>query len=60
MTKDDIKDMIKQAITQMALEVNAVGNTTGNVAGYDGPLGPKIKRKLKDFEFADEDKEKKD
>lgn len=63
MTKDEIKALVKQVIEDMsneygiATEIDAVGNTTANIAGYDAPLGAKLKRKLKDFEFTDEDKD---
>jgi hypothetical protein len=64
MTRDDIKEMVKQVISDMtteyglASEITAVGNMTANVGGYDGPLGKVSKRKLKDFEFSEEEDEK--
>jgi len=66
MTKDDIKTLIKQVISDMAkdygiaTEISAIGpgNVTANVSGYDGPLGTVKRKKLKDFEFTEEEDEK--
>jgi hypothetical protein len=61
MTKEDIKELVKQVIEDMsndyglASEMTAVANTTANVGGFDSPMGPKIRRKLKDFEFSEEE-----
>jgi len=58
-----MKNLVRQVIVAMATdygiatEITAVGNMTANVSGYDGPLGPKMRRKLKDFEFTEEEEE---
>jgi len=63
MTRDEIKALVREVIIDMsntygiATEMTSVANTTANIAGFDGPLGPKIKRKLKDFEFTEEEDE---
>ena len=61
MTKEEIKALVREVIVDMsntygiATEIAAVANATGNVAGFDGPIGPTQKRKLKDFEFTEEE-----
>ncbi len=62
MTKDEIKALVRQVIIDMsndygiATEMTGVGNMTGNVAGFDAPLtGKKLKRKLKDYEYQDDE-----
>ena len=65
MTRDDMKALIRSVIVDMSntygiateMSANGVGNSTGNISGFDAPLGPKIKRKLKDFEFTEEEEE---
>lgn len=62
MTKEEIKALVREVIVDMsntygiATEMTGVGNATGNVAGFEGPLSKKLqKRKLKDFEFTEEE-----
>ena len=64
--KDDIKELVRQVVKELemeydlATEMTSVGNATSNISGFDGPWGPKVKRKLKDFEFTEEEDEKED
>ena len=64
MEKEDIKALVRQVIMDMSMEygiateMTGVANVTGNVGGYDAPLtGKKIKRKLKDYEYSDDEDE---
>lgn len=64
MTKEDIKVLVRQAIMDMANdydmanEAEGVANVTANVAGFNGPLGTPIRRKLKDVEYFDDEDDK--
>ena len=66
MTRDEIKALVRQVIVDMstdygvATEITAVGNVSSNISGYDGPLAPQLRRKLKDFEFTEEEDEEDD
>jgi len=66
MTKDEIKELVRQVIIDMsnqygiATEMTGVANVAGNIGGYDAPLtGTKLRRKLKDYEYKDDDDDNK-
>ena len=63
MDREELKGLVKQVIMDLLADdeetnenVGGVGNTTGNVAGYDAPMGAKVRRKLSDL-FVDDDED---